>query len=218
MRIKLGAKVVTQNNEDVGEIERVVLDPKTEEMTHVVIQKGLLFSEDKLVPVSMLGVTGDDEIKLRATEEEINLLPDFESRKFLLYSDLNEAYKQERGYATPVIMYPPAGLGHVGMGMPAQPPLVARVEENIPEESVALQDGADVIGMEGEKVGEVEEVYIDPELDQANYILVSKGFILKQRKLVPMDWVQEYKEGKIHLAVNTKIIEQLPDYPKGVPE
>lgn len=218
MRIKLGAKVVAENDEKVGEIEKVVIDPKTEEITHVVIRKGFLFSEDKLVPVSLLGIADEDEIRLRAPQEEIELLPDFESRKFLLYSDLDEAYKQERGYATPVIMYPPAGLGHVGMGMPAQPPLVAKVEENIPEDSVAIQDGADVIGMEGEKVGEVEEVFIDPELDQANYILVSKGFILKERKLVPMDWVQELKEGKIHLAVNTKIIEQLPDYPQGVPE
>ena len=43
MQFKQGAEVFSSNGERVGTIHRTVIEPDTREITHLVIQKGLLF-------------------------------------------------------------------------------------------------------------------------------------------------------------------------------
>ena len=218
MKIKMGEKVLTQQGKVVGRINRVVMDPKSEEITHVVVEKGGLFKEDRLVAVSFLGAKSDKGITLLADEEKIKSLPEFETEHFILYSGMSEAMKNQRGYASPLIMYPPAGLMHSGTAYPNYPPISHHVDKNIPKTTVAIKNGANVISLDGKKLGNVEQVFTDPELACVTYFLVSRGLILKERKLVPIEWIQEISEDKIKLGVDTKIIQQLPDYPRGVPE
>lgn len=218
MKIKMGQKVVTENGENIGKIERVVIDPKTEEITHVVIRKGFLFTKDRVVPVGMLGAATDEGMTLRASKEEIKMLPEFETDHYLLYGDINEAIKPQSGYATPIIMYPPSGFFQAGTPSPSYPNMVHHIDKNIPTHTVAIKRGADVFGLDGKKVGDVEEVFIDPELDCVTYFLVSEGLLLKGKKLIPVAWLDEASEDRLTLAVDTKIVQQLPDYPRGVPE
>lgn len=214
MKIKFGAVVKTEDNKNIGEIERVVIDPSHEEITHVVIKKGLLFKEDKLVPISMIGVINEGEVHLRATEDEIENMNDFETEFYLDYGELTQVDKNQVGYSARMIMYPPSGIPSMAAGPRIIPPVVARVKKNVPQEYAALVEGADVIGLEGEKVGEIEEVIMDPKLDRATYFVISKGFLFKQRKLVPTNWIKTMKDAKVRLIVNEKIIEQLPEYPE----
>lgn len=217
MKIKMGEKVLSQNGRDVGRIERVVMDPKSDEITHVVIEKGVLFKEDRIAPVSMLGASTDKGLTLLVDEKEINELPEFKTEHFILYSGLDEALEEQEGYASPLIMYPSARLMQAGMPQIPYPPIGRRTDENIPENTVAVQDGAEVIGLDGNKVGSVEQVFMDPQLDRVTYFLISKGLLFKEHKLIPVDWVQEITEGRIRLGVDTRVIQQLPDYPRGVP-
>jgi uncharacterized protein YrrD len=218
MKIRMGERVFSQTGKEVGRIERVVMDPKTEEITNIVIEKGVLFKEDRIAPVNMLGAMTDKGITLLADEKEIKALPEFETEHFILYSGMNEAMKNQRGYASPLIMYPPASLMRSGAPYPSYPPISHHIDKNIPKSTVAIKHGADVFGLDGKKLGDVEQVFTDPKLECVTYFLVSRGLILKERKLIPIDWVQEVTENRIKLGVDTKVIQQLPDYPRGVPE
>jgi sporulation protein YlmC with PRC-barrel domain len=40
MIFKYGSDVITVNGEKVGEVKEVVIDPRTEDVTHVIIEKG----------------------------------------------------------------------------------------------------------------------------------------------------------------------------------
>ena len=51
MEFKEGAVVFSSDDKKVGHIRRVVIDPKTEEVTHLVIEKGFLFVEDRVIPI-----------------------------------------------------------------------------------------------------------------------------------------------------------------------
>ncbi len=218
MKIKMGEKVLTQQGKVVGRINRVVMDPKSEEITHVVVEKGGLFKEDRLVAVSFLGGQSEKGITLLADEKKIESLPEFETEHYILYSGMSEAMKNQRGYASPLIMYPPAGLMRSGNAYPSYPPISHHIDRNNPKSTVAIKHGTDVFGLDGKKLGNVEQVFTDPELECVTYFLVSRGLILKERKLIPIDWIQEITEEKIKLGVDNKIIQQLPDYPRGVPE
>ena len=75
MRIDQGEKVMTADGEVVGEIYRVVLDPKTKEVTHIVVKEGFLFAEERVVPIDLVEYSGEDQVKLRDIPVDYNELP-----------------------------------------------------------------------------------------------------------------------------------------------
>jgi sporulation protein YlmC with PRC-barrel domain len=52
MRIKEGDRVETYNGEKVGTVSRVVIDPRNKEITNIVVGKGFLFKEDRVLPAT----------------------------------------------------------------------------------------------------------------------------------------------------------------------
>ena len=87
MELKEGTSVFTQSGEDVGKINRFVLDPATHEVTHIVIQKGWLLPEDKVVPIAMVSTATDERVVLDRMNEELDQLPPFEERHFVKLQD-----------------------------------------------------------------------------------------------------------------------------------
>ena len=61
MELKEGTSVFTAGEEEVGKISRFVLDPTTNEVTHVVVEKGWLLKEDKVVPMDMIHSATDEK-------------------------------------------------------------------------------------------------------------------------------------------------------------
>ncbi|MGH2523118.1 MAG: DUF2171 domain-containing protein, partial [Anaerolineales bacterium] len=123
-------------------------------------------------------------------------------------------------YAPAYYWYPYPGPIAAGWGerlypaYPAVPPpgYTVAVKENIPEETVALKEGAKVVSRDGKHVGNVERVFTDPEADRATHFLVSKGLLLKEHKMIPADWVSSVSEDEIHLAVGSRLLEGLREY------
>ena len=55
MEFKEGASVVTTDEKVAGHLNRVVIDPETNQVTHIVIQRGLLDKVDLVVEVQISG-------------------------------------------------------------------------------------------------------------------------------------------------------------------
>jgi len=220
MRYEQGANVYTAEGDKIGEINRVVMDPKTHEVTHVVVQKGFLFTVDKVVPVSLIGPAIEDRVTLRENAGDLEALPDFEETHYILLSEEEEKAATEQGQARPLYWYPPAGalwwrsggyLGFPGLFYP-MPPYVVETERNIPDGTVALKEGAKVISADDEHVGDVEVMLTDPQENRVTHLVISKGLLLKERKLIPTSWVSIVMSNEIHLAVGSSVIEGLRDY------
>jgi uncharacterized protein YrrD len=214
MKFKEGANVFTWDGEKVGSMDRVALDPKTKEVTHLVVQKGFLFTTDKVVPVSLIGAATEDRVTLREDAGDLEALPDFEEKHYIPITEAEEPQVSSAGYARPFYWYPPASLNWwrvPGYGYPI-PPYVVQIERNIPEGTVALEEGAKVVGIGGEHVGDVEAVLTDPEQDRATHLLISRGLLLKEKKLVPTTWVSTVLEDKVRLAVGSRVLDELPEY------
>ncbi len=52
----------------------------------------------------------------------------------------------------------------------------------------------------------------DPEADRATHLIISKGLLLKEKKLVPTLWVDNITEDEVHLVVGTRTLNELPNY------
>ena len=50
IRYETRTNIYNQNGDKVGSIDRLVIDPRTNEVTHIVVRKGFLFTKDKVIP------------------------------------------------------------------------------------------------------------------------------------------------------------------------
>jgi uncharacterized protein YrrD len=204
MQFKEGTHLFTADGTDVGSIERVVLDPRTKNVTDVVIRQGVLFTEDKVVPIEFIVSADENGATLKRAVGNLLELPLFEE---VNYVPIDTTYPA--GDVTPLYGYPPAGMGW--WHYPVRPYAI-EVERNIPENTVPLKEGATVISADDKHVGNVDRVFMESQADRATHLVISQGLVFKERKLIPTSWITEIAEDKVHLMVESAFIARLPDY------
>jgi uncharacterized protein YrrD len=220
MQFREGASVVTSSDEKVGDLDRVVVDPLSGEVTHLVVREGLLFPQDKVIPVDLVRDTDEERVVLRAQITDPEAFPNFEEAEYIRLEEAQaeggHAYRP--GYAPAYYWYPPPGIGWWGTvpyPISPQPPYVLAAKRNIPEGTIPLREGAQVLSADGEEVGNVERVFAEPADDRVTHLLISQGLLLKERKLVPTTWIATVSENQVRLGVESSMIEDLPAYEEG---
>jgi sporulation protein YlmC with PRC-barrel domain len=215
MNFKQKASVSAADGQEVGRIDRVVIDPETKKVTHVVVRKGLLFADDRVVPIGLVAEATEDHVNLRRVAGDLHNLPKFEESHYVQSPEEEGGHHSPSSgrYASPLYGPPPAAAGtsYPDPGL-SGPQYAKRVEQNIPEGTVALREGAKVIANDGKLVGHVEEILTDIETEQALYILISKGLVTKERKLIPALWVREIDENEIYLTAPAEVLAKLRPY------
>jgi uncharacterized protein YrrD len=233
MQFQAGAKVVTANGEHVGKIDRVVLDPRTKEVTHVVVRKGLLLTTDKVVPVAMVARTTNEEVTLVSTVTDLDQLQDFQETHYVNVGEDEWGLRRRRGspeapgrdipsrlQGPAMYWYPPTTVIAPGVAGAATvpyyelPAVAAETRQNIPENTVALKEGAKVVSADGEAVGSVERVFAEGDTRRATHVLISQGVLFQKHKPIPADWIEEVTEDEVHLAVSANLLKGLPEYDK----
>jgi uncharacterized protein YrrD len=232
MEFRAGANVVTSDGSKVGVLDRVVIDPKDRRVTHLIVQKGALFTTDRVVPVEMVSYAGENRVHLRHDAGDLEQLPEFEEVQYVPADEREWIREGDAGGRTapdiPVAVqptptlywYPPTGVGYPNYGAGAAlpfrgqpgPAYAAETERNIPDETVPLKEGAKVTSADGEHVGDVERVLTDSASQTATHLVISQGVLFKHRKVVPMAWVLDVSEDNVRLAVGSELLQSLRDY------
>jgi sporulation protein YlmC with PRC-barrel domain len=224
MLLKKGTDVQNTQGEKVGELDRVVIDPSTRDVTHVIVRKGLLFKEDRVIPMQRLQISDEDHLILDTRADDLEAFPPFTETEFLPVEDGEELEqdfrsREREGYLTQVLWYPTvSGTPGYAQGFFSTNPAetysgYAEIEErNIPEDTVPLKEGARVLASDGEHVGDLKEVIIGRERQQASHFVISEGKLLGDDKLIPMHWVRRIREEEVELSVDSEFVKRLPKY------
>jgi uncharacterized protein YrrD len=216
MKIIDGANVFTSQKNKVGRVDRVVLDPKTKRVTHIVVRKGILLTEDKLVPIEDIDRVDDRRIFLKRDIGDVDDFPEFEQTHYFLPEDLEKMGDKDNiqtANSKPVYWYPTFGLSGVGQNIFAPRPVYyAATQRNIPEDTVPLRKGAKVLSQDGKHIGNIEEVLVDPKLERATHFVVEEGLLFPDKKLIPTTWLTLVRENEVHLALDASTLETLPEY------
>lgn len=239
MQFKQNSTVKSANGETIGRVNHFVIDPRTNEITHLVVEKGFLFMEDRIVPIESVASAEGDEIRLAAGRGgSAEDFPLFESSYYIKpgeYSTEPNLYPSQSAYyyyppvpgmgswgATPVV--PPVAPPGMQAGVPqAAGPMYAppvdeagtgtrQVSEELPAHSVAIRKGADIYSSEGKLVGQVDEVFTSAESNRVTHILMSQGLLAKTYKLLPIHWIGEMTADRIDLGTSARVVEDLPAY------
>jgi uncharacterized protein YrrD len=75
--LKEGAKVITSEGQHVGRVERVLTNPEMDQVTHLLISKGMFPRETKLIPIEWVSTMTEDEVYLQVDEHRVEELSDF---------------------------------------------------------------------------------------------------------------------------------------------
>jgi uncharacterized protein YrrD len=201
MEFKKNVSIYAANGEAVGHLDRVVVDSETKAITHIVVQKGGLLKEDKVVPISLIAEANDERINLREDAGDLHGLQLFEEKHYVMSGDTG-------GGAPAVVSQPMAGMPGAVV-TEARPKYVKQTEQNIPVGAVALKEGATVVAADGKHVGHVEKVITDAQAEHATHLLITKGKLSKEHKLIPIAWVGVLTEDEVHLTVEPRQIEEL---------
>lgn len=218
MKLAKGADVYTRDGEKVGNLDRVVLDPDTNAVTHVVVEKGFLFTTDRVIPIESIDAYGDEGITLNGTQEDFDNFPVFEEAEYVTLDEMDHPNIDSERVAGAAYWYPPTSLawwrtggGYAGF-YPPMPTYVMRTEQNIPENTVALDEGARVVSKDDNHVGNIEEVIVEPEDNRVTHFVVKEGMLFSEKKLVPVTWISGITEDQVRLSVNSSVLERLPAY------
>ena len=215
MQLQKDAHVYTADGREAGTVARVVLDPKSDEITHIVVRKGWLFTEDKLVPINLVESANGDRIQLSTDLKNFDELPLFQETHYVTPGEIPEE-GEPSAYAPQLYWYPPVGAAWTGYytsyyGYPLSP-YVTYTEKHIPEGTFGLKEGARVVSADGQNVGQVEEVITNEELNRATHLLIREGWLFTEKRSIPVDWIVSANDEEIRLSVNAQTLRQIPEY------
>jgi uncharacterized protein YrrD len=214
MRLTKGADVYAATGEKLGSVDRVIINPNTKEVTHFVISKGFLFTTNKIIGIDMIDPDDQERISLLSSGADLDKFQDFTDSHYVTLDQADRPIEDVTGDVPAATWNPPVEYAwwHSGPGMayPPMPLFVRKAEQNIPEGTVALEEGAKVTSKDGHHVGNVAEVYVDKEDNRATHILVSSGTLVKEQKLLPVTWISEIDEDEVHLSVDEDFLKRVP--------
>ncbi len=106
MNFVKGAEVFTASGEKIGTISRIVIDAKTRDVTDLVVERGALFKDEKVIPVGLVDLENEDRIMLRETNQSVDDFLDYETTHYVPLDEAGVPYENIDTY----YWYPPTNF------------------------------------------------------------------------------------------------------------
>ena len=172
-----------------GQVRRLIIDPASETVTHLVIQPGHRQEAGRLVPVHLVETT-DGEIRLRCTRAEFDELDHAAERDMVAGPESSEII----------------GRGGVSGAALRQTTVL---EDVIPVGEQEVGPGEPVHAVDGE-IGRVQGFLVSPADDRVTHVLLQEGHLWGRKKIaIPLSAVTGVDAG-IRLNLTKQQVEELP--------
>jgi len=212
-----GAHVESVEGKDVGRLHSVVIDPRDNEVTHIVVNTGPHFPEPgfgapdlKDVPIDLMEDAGDEKVILRCTREQFGKLPVHVQTDFTPAS--TPSMEPEKTDAVHRIWNIGVALAAsfantlTGIAVPAETVRKASFGREI------LND-APIWRLEPHShIGDVERVLVDEDTDEIRDLVIRRGVVFHQDVVLPVDYVTEILDGVIHVQISDDELRGLQPY------
>jgi len=198
----------------VGRLSRVVIDPVSRELTHLVVEPGRRPDEDRLVPVDLVDL-GAEGIRLRCDTAR------FEDLERAQHTEYLPATAGQLGYPADQSMWLPYfPLGVAGRGAPRPRPGTREADvdlaetravtyERVPAGEVQVRRGQPVHATDGE-IGRVQGLVVDPRDHHVTHVLLDEGHLWgKKQVALPINDVTDVHHG-VQLDLSKDQVRDLP--------
>jgi uncharacterized protein YrrD len=212
--VRPGADVYSSDGEKLGAVHAIVLQPGSNEVTHLAVDAGPHFPEPgfgdpKVVTVEIahLKSVAGDRIDLDIAESAFRDMPLYEHSHFFQAPDAQQP-PEESGLGGRVWnagMAIAASLASLGSGLavPAEHLTKASFERSILEGSPVWRNEPNT------EIGEVERVLVDQKTDQIAALVIKRGGLFQHEVVLPIRYVTEISDGVIHAQLSDEEIDGL---------
>ncbi len=198
MEIPINAEVSCAD-EVCGDTTCVIVNPVSEQITHVVVQENRGEYTEHLVPIAEVADAMPQRIRLRCTQAELAAMPSFVERQFKRVPMPFISYPVDHYMVWPYVI--PDGGGMV---------LTPIRHELLPDNELALHRGSWVMAGDG-RVGEVDEFVVDPTDGYITHLILRKGHFWGHTAVsIPVTQIERVEADTIYLKLDKHAIGQLP--------
>jgi len=194
-----------------GAVTRVITDPATRTITHLVIEPKHQRHLGRLVPLELVDTSAGD-IQLRCTIAEFGELEPAEE------VDLAEGDEYGGGYGGAESVQGYGNVGGMGVGGSASGMAIGAslghrvrtvVHDAVPMGEAELRPGESVHALDGE-IGQVQGFIADPDDHRVTHVLLKEGHLWGRKEVaIPISAVTAIDEG-IRLNLTKTQVEELP--------
>ena len=203
----IGSKVYCDDQE-LGELSRVVIDPVAPAVTHLVVEPRHHPEDARLVPID-LAEQDADTIRLRCHKVGFESMEPAQTTEFLPAAVDELGYSAEQSLWMPYFPLGPIGStgGLYAATAPNEPRTVSY--ERVPSGEVQVRRGQPVHATDGE-IGRVQGLVVDPQDHQVTHVLLEEGHLWgKKQVALPIRDVTDVHQG-VHLDLSKDEVRDLP--------
>jgi sporulation protein YlmC with PRC-barrel domain len=181
-----------------GDTTCVIVDPISQQITHVVVQENRGEYIEHLVPIAQVMKTTPRQLELGCTQAELSAMPHFAERQFKRVAMPFIGYPTEHYMVWPYVV--PEGAGTA---------LTPVRHELIPNNELALHRGSWVMATDGH-VGEVDEFIVDPADGRITHLILRKGHFWGHKDVsIPVTQIDRIEADAISLKLDKHAIGRL---------
>ncbi len=199
MEIPLSADVRCGGS-SCGSAAAIVMNPVTDQVTHVVVKEKHASHTQRLVPIGLVLDTTPKYIELRCSPAELTGMDAFIETEFIK--------TEVPHYGTDAVVY------NWPFVVPqTETKLVSVQHERIPPGELTIHRGAPVRGTDG-RVGKVDEFLVDPTDSHITHLVLREGHLWGQKDVsIPVSEIDRVHEGVVELRLSKGQVEALPSTP-----
>ncbi len=202
------AAVFDATGQQVGKVDRIVIDPLTHVVSHIVVRKGFFFPDDKVIPISAIDQAAAAGVSLVANID-LSAFPAFTEVNYVPIDpeDADEmipAYLRASRLTPPLVWYGTVGMTQVPQDLTKE----TVIERNIPDRAVTLLPATPVLAAGRQEVGSVVEV-ISTDSGFTTHIVIDPPGMGTEPKAVPISWVEAITDSEVRLGVTARLVESI---------
>ncbi|MGD8856064.1 MAG: PRC-barrel domain-containing protein [Chloroflexota bacterium] len=183
-----------------GQTTCVIIDPISQDVTHVVVQSRHIPNPQYLVPLEFIAGATPEAIELTCSQAKVLTFDEFVEHEFIRVD-------------APVDHYLPGGFALWPYVLPLDENFVELVHERIPNGETALHRGAKVATVDG-PIGQVDELLVEPEDGHITHLVLRHGHLWGTKDVViPVSAIRKIKADTVFLKLNKEAIEEMPTIP-----
>jgi len=175
----------------IGRLENIILNPKTERVTYLVVRGNDLQNTEKLVPERLVKDASHDTVFLSISKKKFKEMTDF---------------IQEEYIPSNITLYMAEQVGW-NMGTPAS---VFVEHEAVPAGGLIVHEGAKVFATDGH-AGRVDDFLVEKKTGRITHLILLEGHLWGKKVIsVPVNQIDRYEDGNIYLKIDKSGVEALP--------
>jgi osmotically-inducible protein OsmY len=203
----IGATVHCKNGK-FGKLQKLVIDPESMKITDLVVGKGFIQVEERIVPVSDVERATDEYVMLSINDTKVKEYPEYVellSNSSVETSTKSDSKTNNTAYVAHPYVFGPAVRYSPVLHRPI-------IHTNVPPDHEVVERSTTVHNQD-QKIGVIDRLLVDAGSGELTNVVVDPG-LFASSFIVPISTIDRVDEEGIFLAIDEEVIDQFPEYAK----